>query len=235
MNSTELTNIPEHVAIIMDGNGRWAKKRFLPRTMGHRAGMEALHRIVEAASDLGIKYLTVYAFSTENWKRSSEEVGTLMNLAVEYFIKEIKELNEKNVKVKLIGNKDKLPVKVQEAAHKVEEITKDNTGLYLSVAMNYGGREELTNAIKNIISDNVNIDQIDENLINSYLYTSDLPDPDILIRTGGEKRLSNFLLWQNSYTEFFFVDDWWPDCDKEFLENILEQYQLRNRRFGDAK
>ncbi len=233
VNQIDNENIPKHIAIIMDGNGRWAQKRNLPRTAGHRAGMEALHRIVEAASDLGVKYLTVYAFSTENWKRSDKEVNFLMDLAVEYFFKELKELDEKNVKVQLIGKREYLPLKVQIAALEMEEQTQDNTGLVLSVALNYGGRDEIVETLKEILNDEVPYDQITEELISSYLYTGDLPDPDLLIRTGGEKRLSNFLLWQLSYAEFIFIDTFWPDCDKDFLINMIKEYQNRNRRYGD--
>lgn len=231
----EIEKIPEHIAIIMDGNGRWAQKRHLPRNFGHKAGMEALHKMVKASSDIGIKYLTVYAFSTENWKRSEEEVGFLMNLAIEYFIKELDELHKNNVKVRLIGDKSRLPKKVQEAAEIMEERTKDNTGLVLNVAMNYGGRDDIVHAVKKITEQGYKPEEITEELISENLYTANIPDPDLLIRTGGEKRLSNFLLWQNSYAEFVFVDDWWPDCDKEFLLKIIEEYNTRDRRFGAIK
>lgn len=230
MKYTSPNIIPDHVAIIMDGNGRWAKKRHLPVQLGHRAGMEALHRVVEAASNLGIKYLTVYAFSTENWKRSEEEVGCLMDLAVEYFIKEIDELDRKNVKVRLIGDRERLPQRVQKAAQKMEERTQDNTGLFLQVALNYGGRADIVHAVNRITETHEG--PITEELIAENLYTSGVPDPDILVRTGGEKRLSNFLLWQNSYSELIFTNDWWPDCDREFLERVIAEFQKRNRRFG---
>lgn len=230
-----MNKIPKHIAIIMDGNGRWAKRRFLPRTMGHRAGMEALHKVVKGASELGIEYLTVYAFSTENWKRDKKEVNALMELAVEYFVKELDELHKNNVKLNLIGDRSRLPEKVQEAALEMENKTRNNTGLVLNVALNYGGRDELVHAVQSILKNNISPEEVNENLINQYLYTAGQPDPDILVRTGGEKRLSNFLLWQNSYAEFIFTDDWWPDCDKAFLERVIEEYQNRDRRFGDAK
>ena len=234
LNQLDKKNIPQHIAIIMDGNGRWAQKRNLPRTEGHRAGMEALHRVVEAASDLGVKYLTVYAFSTENWKRSEKEVNFLMDLAVEYFIKELKELDQKNVKVQLIGQREYLPLKVQIAALEMEEQTDDNTGLVLRVALNYGSRNEIVQAFSELLNDEIEEDQITEELVSSYLYTGDLPDPDLLIRTGGEQRLSNFLLWQLSYAEFIFDDILWPDCDRQFLIKMIKEYQNRNRRYGDV-
>lgn len=218
----------------MDGNGRWAKKRLLPRKIGHRYGMEALHKVVKAASDRGVKYLTVYAFSTENWKRSEDEVNSLMNLAIEYFIKELDELHENNVRVRLIGDRSQLPQKVQDAAFEMEEKTQNNTGLNLQVAMNYGSRNEITHALKELINEGFKPEEISEELISEHLFTKGIPDPDILVRTGGEKRLSNFLLWQNSYAEFLFTDDWWPDCDSEFVDRIITEYQKRDRRYGNA-
>ncbi len=234
MNELDPNNIPKHIAFIMDGNGRWAKKRHLPRKFGHKAGMDALHRIVEAADDLDVDIITVYAFSTENWKRAEDEVDFLMNLAVEYFIKELDELVEKNVKVKMFGERDRLPEKVQQAAKTMEEKTQNNTGLQLNVCLNYGGRDEVTRAVKNIIKDGIPVEDITEETISDYLYTSGLPDPDLLVRTGGEQRLSNFMLWQNSYAEFIFTDTWWPDCDKAFLVDMIKEYQGRQRRFGNV-
>lgn len=228
------SSVPKHIAVIMDGNGRWAKKRMQPRMFGHRAGMKALHETVQAASDMGIKYLSVYAFSTENWKRSEDEVGGLMNLAVEYFFKEIEELNEKNVRVLVLGDTDGLPVKVQEAAANAEKLTAANTGLTLNVLLNYGGRDEMIRAIRELEEEGVQPENIDEQMISDHLYTAGQPDPDILIRTSGEKRLSNMMLWQISYAEIFFVDTLWPDFGRKDLEAILEEYSRRDRRFGNA-
>ncbi len=224
--------MPEHVAIIMDGNGRWAKQRKRPRLFGHNAGMKALHNTVHLASDLGIKVLTVYAFSTENWKRDKEEVDGLMKIAVDYFMKEIAELHKNHVKVVIIGDKSRLPEAVQKSAKDAETLTKDNDGLILNVALNYGGRDEIVHAIKAIVSNGIPADAITEDLITEHLYTKGLPDPDIMIRTGGEKRLSNFLLWQNAYSEFFFDDIWWPDFDEAAFCSMIAAYQKRNRRFG---
>lgn len=224
--------MPEHVAIIMDGNGRWAKQRKRPRLFGHNAGMKALHNTVHLASDLGIKVLTVYAFSTENWKRDKEEVDGLMKIAVEYFMKEIAELHKNHVKVVIIGDKSRLPEAVQKSAKDAETLTKDNDGLILNVALNYGGRDEIVHAVKAIVSNGIPANAITEDLITEHLYTKGLPDPDIMIRTGGEKRLSNFLLWQNAYSEFFFDDIWWPDFDEAAFCSMIAAYQKRNRRFG---
>jgi len=228
-------NIPKHIAIIMDGNGRWAKKQKKPRLFGHNAGMKALHNTVYAASNIGIKVLTVYAFSTENWKRSQEEVSGLMTIAVEYFVKEISELHKNHVKVQIIGDKTGLPLKVQQAAQKAEEKTAQNTGLILNVALNYGGRADIVQAVQQILKKGFKPEDITEDLISAYLYTAGLPDPDIMLRTGGELRLSNFMIWQNAYSEFFFDDIWWPDFNEESLLKIIEAYQQRERRFGEVK
>lgn len=225
-------NIPQHVAIIMDGNGRWAKQRKRPRLFGHHAGMKALHNTVHLASDIGIKVLTVYAFSTENWKRDQEEVDGLMKIAVEYFMKEIAELHKNHVKVKIIGDQSRLPEAVQASAQNAEKMTAANDGLVLNVALNYGGRDELVHAMRAIAAEGIPPEAITEEVITAHLYTGDLPDPDIMIRTGGEKRLSNFLLWQNAYAEFFFDAIWWPDFDDEAFLKIIAEYQHRNRRFG---
>lgn len=224
-----------HLAIIMDGNGRWAKQRHQPRLFGHRAGMKALHNTVRSASNLGIEVLTVYAFSTENWKRSREEVDGLMKIAVEYFFKEIDELNAENVKIQIIGDVAGLPEEVREAAENAMTKTADNTGMVFNVALNYGGRDEMVRAMRQIINDGFDAEEITEELISEYLYTKGLPDPDILLRTGGEKRLSNFLLWQSSYSEIFFDDIWWPDFDEEALKGIIAQFEQRDRRYGGVK
>ncbi len=227
--------VPEHIAIIMDGNGRWAKKRMQPRMFGHKAGMKALHETVQAASDMGIGYMSVYAFSTENWKRSADEVGGLMNIAVEYFFKEIEELNQKNVRMLVLGDRSGLPEKVQEAADNAEKSTAANTGLTLNIMLNYGGRDEIIRAFREMAEEEIPADQIDEAAVSAHLYTAGQPDPDIIVRTSGEERISNFMLWQNSYSEFFFVDTLWPDFGEKDLRRIVEEYWKRDRRYGNAK
>lgn len=229
-------NNPQHVAIIMDGNGRWAKKRGLPRIAGHRAGVETLKEIIQISSDLGMKVLTLYAFSTENWQRPKVEVNALMNLLVEYLNREIEELHKNNVKIVTIGNIYKLPIRPRNAVLKAIEFTKNNTGLIVNVALNYGGRDELVYAFKKLMLDVqkgiVPSDTIDEQMIKNYLYTKDLPDPDLLIRPSGELRISNFLLWQLAYTEFWFTDILWPDFKKEHLLEAIDSYKNRERRYG---
>jgi len=227
-------NLPKHIAIIMDGNGRWAKAKKRPRLFGHNAGMKTLRKIVRASSDAGIKILTVYAFSTENWKRSQEEVDGLMNIAVEYFKKEVGELHQNNVKIQVIGDVDGLNSKVQKAAKNAMDMTADNTGLIFNVALNYGSRNEIVHAVKALIEQGVLPEEVTEKRLNEELYTKGLGDPDLLIRTGGESRLSNFMLWQTAYTELLFIDTYWPDFNKEAYYNLIEIYQKRNRRFGTA-
>ena len=225
----DINRLPKHIAVIMDGNGRWANKRSMPRVFGHRAGVEALKGIVTACSDIGIKYFTVYAFSTENWKRPSEEVSFLMNLLVEFMRKEIKELNKNNVKINILGDLTALPEITRTEIEKAVVITKDNTGLNFNIAMNYGGRTEIIMAIKNIAqlvaSGNIEIENIDEALVNNMLYTKSMPDPDIILRTSGEQRLSNFLLWQGAYSELVFTDIYWPDFKKENLIECIADFQ----------
>lgn len=235
----DLNNIPVHIAIIMDGNGRWAKKRGLPRTVGHNAGAKALERIIEASGELGIKYLTVYAFSTENWSRPQEEVNHIMDLFLEYFKKFNKDERNKKVKLKVLGDINTLPKNIQNEIIISEQNTKDNIGLQLNVAINYGGRDEIHNAIKKIVYDLENgniakddIDSIDQELFSKYLYSKDIPDPDLIIRPSGEQRLSNFLLYQCAYSEFWFPDINWPDFNKEILIEAISHYQKRSRRFG---
>ena len=228
-------NLPEHIAIIMDGNGRWAKTKNRPRLFGHNAGMKTLKKIVRASSDAGIKILTVYAFSTENWKRSKEEVDGLMNIAIEYFKKEIGELHQNHVKVNVIGNLAGLNTKVREAAENAMVITAHNTGLTLNIALNYGGRDDIVFAVKELIRAGVSADEVTEQSINDHLYTKGQPDPDLLIRTGGESRYSNFMLWQVAYTELAFTDIYWPDFDVEKYYEIIENYQKRDRRYGSVK
>lgn len=232
---TDRSNIPNHIAIIMDGNGRWAKKRLMPRSVGHKAGADMLKRIVKKCNDLGVKYLTVYAFSTENWKRPSEEVSLLMGLIVTYLQREVKEMNENNVRIRAIGDIEKLPQKAYEELKKSMDITKDNTGVVFSLALNYGFRDDLSHAIKNMMKDNIAIDDIDDDTVKKYLYTSYMPDPDLIIRTGGEIRLSNFMLYEASYSEFYFCDTLWPEFDEEELCKAIYEYQQRDRRFGNVK
>ena len=232
--------VPAHIGVIMDGNGRWAKKRMQPRVFGHKAGMDALKKVAIAASDMGVKALTVYAFSTENWTRPDQEVKFIMNLPVEFYDKYVPELHQKNMKIQMIGETDRLPKQTFEALKKAEELTKLNTGLILNFALNYGGRAEITQAVKLIAQDvldaKVNPDDITEELIGEYLFTGHLPkalrDPDLIIRTSGELRLSNFLPWQAAYSELYFTDVLWPDFDEEALKEAIAEYNRRNRRFG---
>lgn len=232
-----LDNIPKHVAIIMDGNGRWAKKRSLPRIAGHSAGMKAVKEVTRVADDLGVKILTLYAFSTENWKRPKEEVEFLMKLPQEYLKTELEELVEKNVQVRLLGSEEGLPEHTLNALKEARERTKNNTGLILNFALNYGSRAEIAQMVqgisRDVLSGNISVDQIDEKLIDQYLLTKGLEDPDLLIRTK-EIRLSNFMLWQIAYSELWFTDVYWPDFSREhFIEAILE-YQRRVRRYGSV-
>lgn len=229
-------NLPEHIAMIMDGNGRWAKKRGLPRSLGHRAGVEALRGVITMSSNIGIKVLTLYAFSTENWSRPEDEVGVLIDLLVEFLSKEIDELNENNVHIRFMGNITKFPEKCRVAIKNAIELTKDNTGLIVNIALNYGGRSELLRAFKSMVDDvqngKLDKDNIDENIISDYLYTKGLPDPDLIIRTSGEMRLSNFMLYQSSYSELYIPDVLWPDFNEDRYEEALRDYASRKRRFG---
>lgn len=232
--------IPGHVAIVMDGNGRWAARKGLPRMAGHNAGMKAMKEIVKKSDTLGIKYLTVYAFSTENWKRSAEEVGGIFKLIVVYVDKELAELHRNNVKVKVLGDYSSLPKDSVDSLTKALETTKDNTGLQFNIALNYGGRDEIRRAVSDIAAlaadGKISPEQIDEQLISDYLWTgkhhADVPDPELIIRTSGELRLSNYLLWQSAYSEFVFTDVLWPDFTPEEFEKCIENYQQRERRFG---
>jgi len=229
-------NLPSHIAIIMDGNGRWAKKRGLPRIAGHKAGVKTVKRIVRVSGELPLKYLTLYTFSKENWKRPKEEVSAIMNLLYETTKREMNELDENNVRLITTGRIEEFSPRKREILQKAREKTKDNTGLTLNLALNYSGRMEILDAVKRIIQDaqqtKIQDGQLDEKLFSTYLYTKDLPDPDLLIRTSGEMRLSNFLLWQTSYTELYVTEVLWPDFSvKDFYEAILD-FQERERRFG---
>lgn len=235
----DLKRVPPHIAIIMDGNGRWAKKKNLPRTYGHRVAVETIKEIVKEASKLGVKYLTLYSFSTENWKRPQDEVNTLMDLLVEFLIKELDELNENNVIINYIGDITALPQICQDTLKASHRKTEKNTGLNLNLALNYGGRAEIKDAVVKIATqvkdNNLAINDIDYALISSYMYTSNMPDPDILIRTSGEYRLSNFLLWQIAYSELWFTNVLWPDFRKEHLYEAIIDFQKRDRRYGGIK
>ena len=228
--------LPKHIAIIMDGNGRWAKKRGLTRTFGHENGAKAVRQVVEGCAELGVKNLTLYAFSTENWKRPKFEIQTLMRLLISSLKKEIKTLHDNNIKLCTIGNLDHLPSKVHKELNDVMEKTKDNTRMTLTIALSYGSREELVSTIKELalkVKNNIiSIENIDDSIINEHLYTHNLPDVDLLIRTSGEQRISNFLLWQIAYAELYFTNILWPDFTKEDLNNAIIEYQKRERRFG---
>lgn len=235
----DLDRVPESIAIIMDGNGRWAKSRFLPRTAGHKAGVETIRTVLRECKRLNIKYVTLYAFSTENWKRPKVEVDTLMNLLSTYLKNEISTLHEENVKVTAIGHIEQLPKKCLDELNSGIELTKNNTGCNLNLALNYGGRLDIKKALVDIIKDvkdgNINISEIEEDTISDYLSTKDIPDPDLIIRTSGEQRLSNFLLWEAAYSEFYFTDVHWPDFDEKELQKAIFTYQNRDRRFGGIK
>lgn len=231
--------LPRHIAIIMDGNGRWAQKRGLPRTLGHRAGVDSLREVVRAASNIGVKALTAYAFSTENWKRPEEEVNLLMNLLSEYLDSEIEELHRENIKIRFIGKIEELASGLRKKMQEAQKYTEKNTGMIFSLAVNYGGRAEILQCVQ-VIADKVakgemKREQITEEAINQHLYTADLPELDLLIRPSGDFRISNFLLWQAAYAEFWFTDIHWPDFTPTHLQQAILDYQRRERRFGGLK
>ena len=236
LSQIDAQNVPKHVAIIMDGNGRWAKLRGKPRVFGHKNGVKSVREVIDAAGNAGVKALTLYAFSTENWNRPKAEVKTLMALLLTSLKKEAKELNKNNIKLQIIGNQESLPKSVLKGLNKVIELTKNNDALTLTIALSYGSREEIVNAFKNIskkiVNNQLSTEEIDENVINNHLYTFTLPDVDLMIRTSGEKRISNFLLWQIAYAELHFTDVLWPDFTKNDFYNALLEYQNRERRFG---
>ncbi len=231
-----ITNIPQHIAIIMDGNRRWAKERGIETKEGHKAGAENLENIAKYCNKIGVKYLTVYAFSTENWKRSKEEVSALMILLRNYLNKFSKNANKENIRIKILGDISVLESGLRKSVEDAITKTKDNTGLTLNIAFNYGGRAEITNAVKKIAlklaSNEIKLEDIDENLVNENMYTDGEPDPDLLIRPGGELRTSNFLPWQLVYTEFYFSDKYWPDFGEDELLEAIETFNKRNRKFG---
>lgn len=226
----------QHIAIIMDGNRRWAKEKNLPSAFGHKKGVDALKAAMRACDDFGIKYLTVYAFSTENWNRKKEEVDFLMNLLGETIKNELKEMHENGVVINFIGDLTKLSPKLQTILANAIEVTKNNTGVHLQIAFNYGSRDEIVHAVKNIVekvkSEELTVDEISEDTISKNLYTKDIPDPDLLIRTGGEMRVSNYLLWQIAYSEFLVTKKYWPEFDKNALAEAIEEFNRRQRRYG---
>lgn len=232
-------NVPQHVAIILDGNGRWAKSKGMPRNYGHAQGSKNVERICEEAWRMGIKYLTVYAFSTENWNRPKDEVDALMKLLRNYMKTCLATAAKNDMKVRVIGEISRLDADIQKRILELEEATKNNGGLNFQIAINYGSRDEIVRAVRSLAKDCVEgrqkVEEIDEGVLEGYLDTRDIPDPDLLIRTSGEQRLSNFLLWQLAYTEFYFADVHWPDFTKEELVKAIEQYNLRDRRFGGVK
>ena len=231
--------IPRHVAVIMDGNGRWAKAKGLPRKMGHVQGGKNVEDLLYVCDDLGIKYFTVYAFSTENWKRSEDEVAALMTLLRSYLSSGFKKAAKNNVRIRIIGDRTRLAPDIQKLIEDLEEDSKNNTGLQFQIAINYGGRDEIVRMMRKTAEDvksgKVNPEDINEEFISNNLDTKDIPDPDLLIRTSGEQRLSNFLLWQIAYSEFYIADCHWPDFNKDELVKAIEEYNKRDRRFGNAK
>lgn len=224
--------LPRHVAIIMDGNGRWALSRGLPRLAGHKAGTENLRRIIRASVEFGVKYLTIYAFSTENWGRPPEEVQGLMFILEDVLDRELAELHKEGVQLRHIGRLERLAPNLQEKVLDAIELTKNNDRLVLNVAFNYGGRDEIVNAIQNIIKDGISPEDVNETLVNRYLYTAGVPDPDLIVRPSGELRVSNFLIWQGAYSELYVTPKYWPDFDKDEYRRALETFASRDRRYG---
>lgn len=227
-----MKRLPVHIAAIMDGNGRWATKRMLPRTVGHKAGSETFRKISEYLNELGIKYFTVYAFSTENWKRPKEEVDAIMRLLKEYLLEAIRDMAEKNIRLTFFGDLSPLSSELKKLIAQTDEISKKCTGLCVNVCLNYGGRDEIKNAVKKMMQDGISLEDVDESLIGKYLYSKGIPDPDLIIRPGGELRISNFLLWQCAYSEFYFTDTLWPDMDEREIDRAIISFQQRKRRFG---
>ena len=228
----KIVRLPNHVAIIMDGNGRWAQQRGLPRLEGHRAGVESLRSVIECLSEYQIKYVTLYGLSTENWKRPEEEITSLLNLLEEIIDKETVGLHKRGIRIRHLGRLDGLSPPLERAVTRGKELTKNNAGMTLSFAFNYGGRTEILDAVRHLIAEGIPPQKIDEKLFNSYLYTAGLPDVDLVIRAGGEFRISNFLMWQAAYSEYYFTEVLWPDFDRKEVEKALLSYSQRQRRFG---
>lgn len=235
----EIERMPVHIAAIMDGNGRWATKRGLPRTAGHKAGSETFRRAAEFMSDLGVKYFTVYAFSTENWKRPAEEVKVIMTLFERYLNEAIESMAEKNIRLSFFGDTSVLDGKLQRLIERTQQISVDQTGLRVNVCLNYGGRQEIAMAAKkaaeDVVSGKISTEDITHELLSQYMYSFAVPDPDLIIRPGGEQRVSNFLLWQSAYSEYFFTDKLWPDMAEEDFVEAIKSFMNRNRRFGGLK
>lgn len=235
-NNTNKPHLPRHICIIMDGNGRWASKRFMPRQLGHKAGMDRVIDIVEYSSNLGIEFLSLYAFSTENWKRPIEEVNALMELLVVYIRNQLNNLKKNNVKIQIMGDRSSLPTVARREIERSITETENNTGMVLNLGINYGGRDEIIRACKELCKQvqngQINIDEIDENKFSNSLYTANQPDPDLLIRPGSEQRLSNFMIYQTAYTELYFTDVLWPDFGKVELDAAIDEFRKRKRRFG---
>jgi len=227
-----LEKIPRHVAIIMDGNGRWALSRGLPRLAGHKAGTENLRRIIRATVEFGIKYLTIYAFSTENWGRSPEEVQGLLGILEDVIDRELSELHQEGVQLRHIGRLEQLSPKLQKKVIRAMEFTKNNDRLILNIAFNYGGRDEIVHAIQHMMKDGIQPDKVTDDMVSQYMYTAGVPDPDLVIRTSGELRVSNFLIWQAAYSEWYFTPTYWPDFDKEEYRRALKAFVQRDRRYG---
>ena len=227
-----VNHIPRHIAIIMDGNGRWAKKRAMPRTVGHKAGAETFRRTCEYLNQVGVQYLTVYAFSTENWKRPQEEVSAIMGLLKVYLNEAIRDMAAKNIKLNFFGDLSPLSQDIKALIAKTNEISKTNTGLNVNICLNYGGRAELLSAVKSMMQEGVKPEDVTEEMISNHVYSAGIPDPDLVIRPGGEMRVSNFLLWQSAYSEFYFTPVLWPDMDEKELDKAILSYQNRNRRYG---
>lgn len=239
MKELDDNNLPNHIAIILDGNGRWAKSKGLPRNLGHRKGAFNIRKIAKACIEIGIPYLTVFCFSTENWKRPEKEVNYIMTAPIKFFTKFEKNIEESNIKIKFIGRKDRFNLELLNIINKIEDVTKDHNELTLTICADYGSYEEITHAVKNIAlkvkNNEISIDDINEKMIEDNLYTSGYPKLDLLIRTSGEQRISNFLLWQLAYSELYFTDIYWPDFNKDSLIDAIYAYQHRNRRFGGLK
>lgn len=230
----QLSQMPRHVAVIMDGNGRWAQKRNLPRVAGHKKGIDAARDIVKNCNDIGIPYLTLFGFSTENWKRPKDEVLELMKFLKYYLKTEVNDLDKQNIRLRVLGFRHRLESSIVDLIEKAEEKTKNNTGLQLSIALDYGGQQDIVHAVRSIVASGIDVDEIDEEVMRQHLMSQDIPDPDLIIRTSGEYRVSNFLLWQSAYSEFYFTDVFWPDFDRKELEKALQSFAKRDRRLGDV-